>query len=198
MQVSAIGIYSEMFLEYLQSEVPTCSFSCELLMYCTMYPKSCWLDLIWYLHLKALFLDMWLCMYIIDILAYICIVRSVPAVFWKPSLPAQPGCELISFSLSKGTVPLKTGASRSLWASRKGIGIGVNEPFIRFDVLPSYTVHLAPVPTRIRKVELILVKARRRSCSIKTSLQCGGIQRPTNQPPPYEKFQTLTNVMLLL
>lgn len=39
---------------------------------------------------------------------------------------------IISFFLSKGTVPLKTGASRPLRASRKGIGIGVNEPFIHY------------------------------------------------------------------
>lgn len=36
---------------------------------------------------------------------------------------------MLSFFLSKGTVPLKTGASRPLRASRKGIGIGVNAPF---------------------------------------------------------------------
>ena len=47
-----------------------------------------------------------------------------------PSGGSPSLCMTMSLSLSKGTVLLKTGASRSRRASRKGIGTGVNEPFI--------------------------------------------------------------------
>lgn len=56
----------------------------------------------------------------------------VPAVLSSPWQASQALFVIISFFLSKGTVPLKTGASRPLRASRKGIGIGVNEPFIHY------------------------------------------------------------------
>lgn len=49
----------------------------------------------------------------------------VPAVLSGPWQACQAPFVMLSFSLSKGTVPLKTGASRPLRASRKGIGIGV-------------------------------------------------------------------------
>lgn len=53
----------------------------------------------------------------------------VPVVLSSPWQTCQALFVMLSFFLSKGTVPLKTGASRPLRASRKGIGIGVNAPF---------------------------------------------------------------------
>ncbi len=68
-----------------------------------------------------------------NICKYLCrALVFVPAVLSSPWKARQALFVIISFLLSKGTVPLKTGASRPLRASRKGIGIGVNEPFIHY------------------------------------------------------------------
>lgn len=73
---------------------------------------------------------LWLCR-----CKYLCrALVSVPAVPSGPWQACQAPFVMLSFSLSKGTVPLKTGASQPLRASRKGIGIGVMSlyPLLQF------------------------------------------------------------------
>lgn len=73
---------------------------------------------------KKSYVDANICKYLCSALVFVSTVLSSP---WQASMVLFV---IISFFLSKGTVPLKTGASRPLRASGKGIGTGVNEPFI--------------------------------------------------------------------
>lgn len=93
---------------------------CQMFLRCTPPLESHILNVVF----KKSYVDANICKYLCSALVFVSTVLSSP---WQASMVLFV---IISFFLSKGTVPLKTGASRPLRASGKGIGTGVNEPFI--------------------------------------------------------------------
>lgn len=124
-------------LKFPLSVLPHCVPSCQMFKMYTSTSKPCTVCCCSCRYIRKYLCGALVCM---------------PAVrLSSPWQASQALFVIISFFLSKGTVPLKTGASRPLRASRKGIGIGVNEPFIHY----YYFTHFAFIwPQRSTRQEV--------------------------------------------